>query len=413
MKIAIWHNLLSGGAKRALYYHVKGLIEHGHHVEAWSPPTADLSYMPLASMIKEHVVPINYRKKTEGGLLSKIKYDHYELSSKFKAMSMHCQKCAMEINGGGFDVLFANTCVDFRVAPIGRYTKIPKLLYLQEPLRSYYEALPRLPWLAPDPPESSFLNAQYFKTRVIDFVKIHYKRILAREELLGAQAYDSILVNSFYSRESLLRAYGINAKVCYLGVDPDLFVPRDLPKRNFVVGLGSIQPIKNIEFVIGALAKVSSPRPQLVWIGNSTSTDYLSKLKRLATSLAVDFVPREMITDNELIDALCSASMMVYAPRLEPFGFAPLEANACCLPVVAVAEGGVRETVVDGVNGLLVEPDEACMARAIELIRDDKSLGTNLGRKGREIVVEKWSLGSAYARLEKRLLEVVSGAERA
>ena len=46
------------------------------------------------------------------------------------------------------------------------------------------------------------------------------------------------------------------------------------------------------------------------------------------------------------------ATAMVYAPCLELIGLAPLEANACRLPVVAVAEGSVRETIVDGVYGL-------------------------------------------------------------
>ena len=46
---------------------------------------------------------------------------------------------------------------------------------------------------------------------------------------------------------------------------------------------------------------------------------------------------------------------MVYAPCLELVGLAPLEANACGVPVVAVAEGSVRETIVDGVYGLRVQ----------------------------------------------------------
>jgi glycosyltransferase involved in cell wall biosynthesis len=45
---------------------------------------------------------------------------------------------------------------------------------------------------------------------------------------------------------------------------------------------------------------------------------------------------------------------MVYSARLEPFGLAPLEANACATPVVAVAEGGVRESIGNGVNGVLI-----------------------------------------------------------
>src|SRR5689334_18846473 len=58
VRIAVWHNLPSGGAKRALYDHVRGLIERGHHVEAWSPPTIDRNYLPLESLVPQHVVPL-------------------------------------------------------------------------------------------------------------------------------------------------------------------------------------------------------------------------------------------------------------------------------------------------------------------------------------------------------------------
>jgi hypothetical protein len=42
----------------------------------------------------------------------------------------------------------------------------------------------------------------------------------------------------FFSRESLLRAYGVDARVCYLGIDTDLFTSRQLQRENMVVGVG-------------------------------------------------------------------------------------------------------------------------------------------------------------------------------
>jgi hypothetical protein len=42
MKIAVWHNLHSGGGSRALQYHIQGLISAGHEVEIWADaPDAD------------------------------------------------------------------------------------------------------------------------------------------------------------------------------------------------------------------------------------------------------------------------------------------------------------------------------------------------------------------------------------
>jgi glycosyltransferase involved in cell wall biosynthesis len=118
----------------------------------------------------------------------------------------------------------------------------------------------------------------------------------------------------------------------------------------------------------------------------------------------VPLEPRIGIADGELVDLLNRAAVMVYAPRLEPFGFAPLEAGACALPVVAVPEGGVRETVFDGVNGLLVEPEPGALAEAMQRVLQDSALARRLGRQGRELVVQRWSLPGAIDRLEGRLL---------
>jgi glycosyltransferase involved in cell wall biosynthesis len=114
-----------------------------------------------------------------------------------------------------------------------------------------------------------------------------------------------------------------------------------------------------------------------------------------------------------VIDILNRARLMVYAPRLEPFGYAPLEANACELPVVAVAEGGLRETIVDGVNGLLVEGTPDALADAIARIRSDESYARRLGRNGRQLVLERWSWEAAINRLEARMVEAVQGHREA
>jgi glycosyltransferase involved in cell wall biosynthesis len=100
---------------------------------------------------------------------------------------------------------------------------------------------------------------------------------------------------------------------------------------------------------------------------------------------------------------------MIYAPRLEPFGYAPLEANACGTPVIATAEGGTRETIQDGVNGLVVEHRPEHMAAAIErLIRDDE-LHHRLSVQAEKAAKEKWSLASSIDRLEQRLAAQIRG----
>ncbi len=405
MRIAVWHNLPSGGGKRALYYHVRGLVERGHSVEAWCPSTSDRNYLPLSEFITEHVVPFDIPQRNN--FVAELPGDELR---KAKALDQHCQRCAEEINRGDFDILFANSSVIHAVSSIGRYVKTKKVLYLQEPNRGLYEAGgDGLPWVAIPAVTRPWMHPRsYLRWFLGDLIHTHQLRILARDERLNASAFDLILVNSYFSRESLLRAYGLDSTVCYLGVDTQLFVNHRYPRENFVVSVGQLFLNKNVEFVIKAVAKIGVPRPRLVWIANRGVDWYYEKMRSLAESHRVTFEARARIDDNELVDILNRATAMVYAPRLEPFGLAPLEANACGLPVIAVPEGGVRETIIDGVNGLLVQHQPQAMARAIERLRDDKHLTAQLGNNGSELVREKWSVNAAVERLEMQLTQAAT-----
>lgn len=385
LRIAVWHNLSSGGAKRALYYHVRGLIGRGHHVEAWCPPTADRSYLPLESMILEHVVgldaiaPRPLRALTRLGLRA-------PQPRLIKKMDAHCRSVADAV-GTNFDVMLATSCQLLAVAPAARHVRVPTVLYLQEPNRALYEALPRLPWLD------------------ANRVTRHGIRAQALGELQSIGDYDRVLVNSMFSRESVLAAYGVSGHVTYLGVDAELFRPPLKPARDYLVGVGAFVPEKNIELVLRAVGRVRPTPPPLVWIGDHiTSAAYFRSLTELAAELGVDFAPHHSVTDAELVALVGGARAMVYAPRLEPFGLAPLEANACGVPVIAAAEGGVRETIIDGINGLLVEPDPAAMAEAITSLWDRPAHASALGANARAHVAEAWTLGEAVSRLEGQLL---------
>lgn len=418
MRIAVWYNLPSGGGKRALYHHVKGLVERGHVVKVWCPPTADRAYLPLSAFAEERVVPLQWRPVRPGGPLTsrvvrRLFRPYFQVIDSLAAMDDHCRSCAEEINRGDYDLAFVNTCRQFHTSPISRYLKIPAVLYLQEPCRGLYEPRPTLPWAAPaDGGEGFWRSLLGLRGRVREWARTEGLRVQVREEASSARACRMILVNSLFSRESVLRTYGLESKVCYLGIDTDLFRHQCLPREDFVVGLGAFITAKNIGIAIEALAQLAPPRPRLVWIGNNQDAAYEREMVALAAAREVPFEPRLLISDEELVRLLNTASLMVYAPRLEPFGFAPLEANACGLPVVAVAEGGVRETIEDGRNGLVVEHDPGAIAGAIDRLRRDRDLARKLGEYGASLVRERWTWNDALDRLESRFAEVLGSEAR-
>ena len=73
----------------------------------------------------------------------------------------------------------------------------------------------------------------------------------------------------------------------------------------------------------------------------------LTRLQRLGAG-DVEFLGWK---SNEEIRQLYREATAVLLPGREDFGMVPVEAQACGTPVVALDEGGARETVVDGAHG--------------------------------------------------------------
>ena len=82
----------------------------------------------------------------------------------------------------------------------------------------------------------------------------------------------------------------------------------------------------------------------------------------------------------------------IFGSRPEPafdedYGLTALEAMAHSKPVIVCSDGGgLVETVVDGDNGLVVEPNQSAIAAAVARLHDDPDLAASLGRNGRGLV---------------------------
>lgn len=407
MKIAVWHNLPSGGGKRALYHHVNGLVERGHSVECWSPSTADRSYLPLADLAPDHTIPLGCPDPTRGRTLRLASYHSDALRLRYQSRKA-AQQFAREV-AGRFDVVFANSCHFYGAPSVAPYVSAPCVVYLQEPFRPLYEADPAIPWVwVGDVPKRGEKWLGRTARSIVTAAKLPVLQLRAREEWRNARAADRILVNSRYSRESVLRTYGLDARVCYLGVETEVFRPLLRERERFVVGLGAMRAEKRVHLAIQALARLSAPRPPLVWIANTVHADYLAEMRRLASESGVDLKLRAQVSDAEIVDLLNRAAVMLYTSRLEPFGLAALEAGACGAAVVAVAEGGVRETIQDGVNGLLVDARPDPIARAVGTLLFDPALAEELGKNAARHVREEWSVEKSVERLETQLFEAVA-----
>jgi len=98
------------------------------------------------------------------------------------------------------------------------------------------------------------------------------------------------------------------------------------------------------------------------------------------------------------------SDIFVFPSYYEAFGLVTLEAMRAALPVVSFNEGSIPEVVIDGVNGYIVDPKnvEQLADRVLRLI-DDPELRNKLGKAGREIYENSFSMNAYEKRLEQGL----------
>ncbi|MEO8341995.1 MAG: glycosyltransferase family 4 protein, partial [Nitrospirota bacterium] len=103
------------------------------------------------------------------------------------------------------------------------------------------------------------------------------------------------------------------------------------------------------------------------------------------------------------------ALMLVFMPIMEPFGLVALEAMACGTPVIGVREGGVRESVLDGQSGILVDRDPTELAEAIDHLVQNPDVRNRLGRQAGVYVRSQWTWAQSIDCYEKEVEKLLTG----
>ncbi|WP_290061602.1 glycosyltransferase, partial [Amycolatopsis solani] len=170
---------------------------------------------------------------------------------------------------------------------------------------------------------------------------------------------------------------------------------RRAPHR--LVAVGRLVPRKGFDTAITALAEL--PGTELVIAGGPergrlSQDPEARRLRELADRLGVGGRVRwpGQVSRADMPALLRSADAVVCTPWYEPFGIVPLEAMACGVPVVATAVGGLTDTVVDGVTGLLVRPREPReLASRVRRLLDNPALGQTFGAAGHDRASARYS----------------------
>ncbi len=394
LKIAIFHNLPSGGAKRALYDHVKYLASSGHEVDVFVPETANETFLPLAEIVNDlKIFPV------KNGFLRSWIYSKFNYNTpdqdiiSMKSLESTEKDIAIAIDQGSYDVVLSEQD-RFVMSPyLLKYIHTPTLYYCQQPLRNdkILKEISKGIITESSNPIKEALNARNLN---------HTFKI----DRNNAKHADYIVANSYFSRETILRDYGLNCFVSYLGIDTDMFKQLDIPEEDFVLAVGSCTPTKGYEFTVRSLALIDKKtRPKFIIVSNHSPPEWKNYIENLAKGLEVELTILDLVNDHELIELYNKAKIVLYAPYLEPFGLIPIESMSCGTPVIAVKEGGVRETVLHNETGLLIDRDEKLFANAIFTLLTEDNERQKMSKRGMNVVQSFWTAEYAGNRLLNHL----------
>ena len=131
--------------------------------------------------------------------------------------------------------------------------------------------------------------------------------------------------------------------------------------------------------------------------GTEHSKRYFEELKRRSQGYPVEFVLSA--SDEEVREMYANCYLTLFTAQNEDFGLAPLESMASGKPVIALNEGGPKETILNGVTGFLVDDVERLAERMLYLV-DHPEENMKMGRKGMEHVEKNFSPESFFARID-------------
>jgi glycosyltransferase involved in cell wall biosynthesis len=196
---------------------------------------------------------------------------------------------------------------------------------------------------------------------------------------------DLILVESEKAADSF-RVLGFPDEKLYSmpqGVDVNRFQPGPPPPLFRAVFVGALIKRKGVHTLIEAWKKLRLPRAEL-WLAGHPHAEIKPYLVDLPSNVKV------LGFKGDVENVFRAGSVHLFPSSLEGSAKTTYEAAACALAQITTREAG--DVVVDGVNGVVIPPDDVdALAAAIQFLYDRPDLVRKYGAAGRKRVLEQFT----------------------
>ncbi|HXF93355.1 MAG TPA: glycosyltransferase family 4 protein [Nitrospiraceae bacterium] len=411
--IAWCHNGDAGGSKRFAFEMVRELSKRGHVIDEviLRGPVNNTDYLPLKPFVRTSTEVVLHSPD----LSRQRPYLLY--SSALLAFSVwkvrhqprDIQILAGRINTSDYDFVHIDHYPHCRATSILPYLELPSVLYSHEPSPVRYLSVNGQMAL----PGPSGLKGGY--ARLCEGLHHLANYVQDRHDIRLTNCAQAVLINSQFSKEVFFQRYGRLSTVCRYGVDYHTFRPLPVSVEPLVVSIGRLVTVKQHHIAIEAVGMIDQTRRPRMVIATPESVDhvkdrhYSTAIEKLAKDKGVALDVWYRPSQHDLAKLYNQAIALIFVPIMEPFGLVAIEAMACGTPVVGVNEAGIRESVVEGVNGMLVDRDPGEIAKAIGRLMDSQNLRAAMGKQAVEYVRQRWTWQQAADHYEEEIRKLLEG----
>lgn len=227
---------------------------------------------------------------------------------------------------------------------------------------------------------------------IIDFLK----KSDAFYQILSSRSYPYMISHGFRKEKIVLIPNGVDTDKFHPA--PEVRPDAKQAERN-ILCVARLQYPKGIDVLLHAWGRMM--REPAAWRANITPKlliagegPLLPQLERITAELGIQASVEFMGLQRNVIPLLQRAWGFVMPSRWEGMPNAVLEAMACELPTIATRVSGSEDIIVNGVNGLLVEPEQPEeLAQALRSIIEDPDFAQRLAQEARATIVRDYRLG--------------------
>lgn len=199
---------------------------------------------------------------------------------------------------------------------------------------------------------------------------------------------EHIICNSMATAKDIANFYNISPRKITpipLACDTQTFRFLNLPRQNYFLYLGRLDPYKNVQQLLAAFAAMPHNKDYELWIAGPEDQRFQPTLQMQAQALGIatqtrflNYVPYE-----QLPIVINQAIALVFPSLWEGFGLPVLEAMACGTPVIASNLASIPE--VTGDAALLINPYEVTeITHAMATLANDAQTQAQLSAAGRD-----------------------------